>query len=446
MSLAISRGARTCSTGVHVTEYKELSCKEPTTRAPVPPELIIPLHQHTGAPCEPVVHPGDRVVAGQKIGDSKAFVSAYIHASASGVVKAVEQRPYFTGALVQSVVIETDPVQCDVEAHEYRKISSLSVEEIRQAVRNAGIVGLGGAAFPTHVKLTPPKDRAIDSVIINGCECEPFITCDHRNMIEKADDLIKGIEVLLIAVGARRAYIAIEDNKSNAISLLTEKSAQAPYYLRIVPLATRYPQGAEKQVIWTVLGRKVPPGKLPLDVGALVHNVGTVLAILEAVTIGKPFIERGITITGPCVKKPSNLLVKIGTPISFLLEQCGGFTEPPAKVIVGGPMTGWAQSTLDTPVVKGTSAIVALSSRMVIAADSHDCVRCGKCVKRCPMNLMPYKIGTLVQSGFIGEAERWGVMDCYECGSCAYVCPAHRPLVRFVREAKTQIIARRRKS
>jgi electron transport complex protein RnfC len=339
--------------------------------------------------------------------------------------------------MAPAVVIAADETQSTPPATGGREWRSLSPDEIRTLVRDAGIVGLGGAAFPASVKLAPPKDKPIDTVIINGCECEPFLTCDHALMMARPDDLVEATRLLIKAVGAKAAQIGIEVNKPDAIELLEAKLKDDPE-IGVTRCMVKYPEGAEKQLIKTVLGREVPPGKLPSEVGALVHNVGTALAILDAVREGKPLTRRVLTVTG-AVRQPGNLMAYIGTPVSFLIEQCGGFAETPGKVIVGGPMTGWAISDLDVPVQKGTSGIVVLGQAYL---DSHPvlaCVRCGKCVGVCPMGLMPNLIGIYAERGLFDEAEKWNAMDCFECGSCAYVCPSKRPIIDWVRQAKRAI-------
>jgi len=401
------------------------------------------LSQHTGAPCEATVKVGDRVLAGQKVGDCAAFISAPVHASVSGTVKAVEPRKNLTGAMVMSVVIASDQEQEALAGAEARDWRALSPDEMRKIVREAGIVGLGGAAFPASVKIAPPKDKPIDTVIINGCECEPFLTCDHALMLARPDDLIEATRLLIKAVGAKVGRIGIEINKPDAISVLEGKLKDDPE-IGVVQCEVKYPEGAEKQLIKTVLDREVPPGKLPSEVGALVHNVGTALAILDAVREGKPLTRRVLTVTG-AVKKPGNVDVPIGTPIGHIIEQCGGFAADPGKVILGGPMTGWAVDELSIPVQKGTSGIVVLTKDYIEKNPTLACVRCGKCVEACPMGLMPNMIGIYAEKQRWDDAERWNAMDCFECGACAFVCPSKRPIIDWVRRAKRAINEKRRR-
>jgi electron transport complex protein RnfC len=429
--------------GVHPPEHKEATAGSPIREIGPAPETVIPLSQHTGAPCQATVSVRDRVLAGQKIGDVQAFISAPVHSSVSGTVKTIEPRRSFTGAMVMSVVITADEQQKNAFAGEPRDWRTLSPDEIRTIVREAGIVGLGGAAFPASVKLAPPKDKKIDTVIVNGCECEPFLTCDHALMLARPDDLIEATRLLIKAVGATSGKIGIEVNKPDAIELLESKLKGDPEVV-VVRCEVKYPEGAEKQLIKTVLNREVPPGKLPSEVGALVHNVGTALAILDAVREGKTLTHRVLTVTG-AVANPSNVRVAIGTPVSHILEQCGGFSEAPGKVVLGGPMTGWAIDDLSIPVQKGTSGIVVLTQEYVDLNPALPCVRCGKCVEACPMGLMPNMIGIYGERGKWDDAERWNALDCFECGACAFVCPSKRPVIDWVRRAKREINEKRRR-
>ncbi len=428
--------------GVHPAECKAQTAGIGVIEIPLPPELIVPLSQHTGAPCRPLVSKGDAVLAGQKIGDAEAFISAPIHAPAAGVVVAVEPRPHFTGTRQLSVVIQSAGEQRDARL-DVPAGREPSADEIRRLVREAGIVGLGGAAFPTHVKLSPPKEKPVDTVIINGCECEPYLTCDHRNLLEQADRLLDGTRLLLSAVGASRAIIAIEGNKPDAVEHLRRKITGGA--IEVVSLPTVYPQGAEKQLIKAVLGRVIPSGKLPMDVGALVQNVGTAIAVSEAVRDGLPLIARTLTVSGSGVTRPANLKVRIGTPLSFVVDQCGGLAESTAKVVVGGPMTGFAQFDLAAPVVKGTSGILAFTEGETFHDESEHrpCIRCGRCVHACPMGIMPNLIGQYARLEDWPATGRYDVLDCIECGCCGYLCPARIPLVHLFKLSKAKVIAAR---
>lgn len=434
---------KTFKGGIHPPYNKELASGKPVREAPVPAEVLIPLQQHIGAPNEPLVNPGDRVELGQKIGASEAFVSAPVHASVAGTVKEIAEITGFTGAKVKCVVIAPDPEQPEF-AKVDRDIAALSAEEIRDIAREAGLVGMGGAAFPTHVKLTPPKDKPIDTVIINACECEPFLTCDHRLMLERPYDLVQGLKLLIKAVNAKKGIIGIEANKMDAADAVRE-AAKGEADIEVDILEVKYPEGAEKMLIFALTGRKVPPGKLPSEVGCLVQNVGTAVALFEAAAWGKPLYERVLTVTGPGIKEPANLLARVGTPISTLIESCGGFVGEPGKVIMGGPMTGWAQPDTSAPIVKGTSGIVVLTPEAVDVGTEEECVRCGKCVDVCPMFLLPNFIVQSVKKGQWDRAEMWGALDCFECGCCSFTCPAYIPHVDYVRKAKAEIAALKRR-
>lgn len=441
-----NRKLKTFFGGTHPPEHKELTKDKPVEEAPLPDEIVIPLVQHTGAPCQPLVEKGAIVAAGQKIGESDAFISAPVHSSVSGTVTAVEYRMHFSGNKILSIVIKPDEQQKPFSSKAKGNPSKLTPEDVRSRVKEAGIVGLGGAAFPTYVKLSPPPDKPIDSVIINGCECEPFITCDHRNMLERSDEILFGLKTIMKTVGAEKGYVAVEENKEGAAHLLQEKVAADPQ-LQVVLLHTKYPQGAEKQLIKTMLNREIPSGKLPSEVGALVQNVGTTIAISEAVKYNKPLIERVLTVSGSGVNEPKNLRVKIGTPIEHLINYCGGFKGEPGKVIMGGPMTGIAQADLTAPVVKGTSAILVFPREEVGLEKpaARSCIRCGRCVEVCPMHLIPSFIGIYANVEMWREVEKYRVLDCIECGSCAYVCPNKIPLIELIKLSKLEILAKKRK-
>jgi electron transport complex protein RnfC len=435
---------KTFKGGIHPPYNKELASGKAIKRAPVPAEVIIPLQQHIGAPNEPLVSAGDRVEVGQKIGAAEAFVSAPVHSSVAGTVKEISEVPNFTGAKVKSVVISADPEQPEFAKKPGKDLEALSGEEIRDIAREAGLVGMGGAAFPTHVKLTPPKDKPVDTVIINGCECEPFLTCDHRLMLERTDDLIAGARLLKTAVGAAKVIIGVEENKMDAADALRSKTSSLSD-VEVEVLEVKYPEGAEKMLIFALTGRKVPPGKLPSEVGCLVQNVGTAVALYEAAAWGKPLYERVLTVTGPGIREPQNLLAAIGTPIQTLIDACGGLVGNAVKLIMGGPMTGWAQSGTGAAVVKGTSGIVVLTSDVVDLGEEGDCVRCSKCIQACPMFLSPNFIVQAAKRGQWDKAEMWGALDCFECGCCSFECPAYIPHVSYVRKAKAEIAALKKK-
>ncbi len=438
-------GYKTFKQGIHPHYHKELSEKAPIQKCPLPKKVIIPLSQHTGKPCAPLVEKRAVVERGQKIGEADAFITAPIHSSIAGKVKAIDKQPYPRFKGLEAIVIEK---QDEVEQKEWKKghldLDSMSADEIRAKVREAGIVGLGGAAFPASVKLSPPKDKPIDTVILNGCECEPFLTADHRIMLEYTDDCILGLRIIMHAVGAQRGIIGVEANKMDAFELFREKTRDDKW---ITPelVAVKYPEGAEKMLIYALLKRSVPAGGLPMDVGVVVHNVGTAVAMVEALRDGKPLIERVVTVTGKGVKNPGNYMVAIGTPFRDVIESAGGLTDDAAKVIMGGPMMGIAQSTLEVPVLKGTSGILVLTEDEVERGEEMNCVRCARCIDHCPMNLVPTEFVKLVKGEAWERLEQYHVLDCIECGCCAFVCPSNIPIVQYVNVGKLAIFNLKRK-
>lgn len=430
--------------GIH-PPYRKTTAQQPLERATDPAKVIIPLQQHAGGPCQPLVKVGDLVKVGQKIGEAQGFISAPVHASVSGKVTAIAPHDHPAGGKVMAIVIESDGQNELAEEVKPRgDVDSLSADAIRQIVREAGIVGLGGAAFPTQVKLSPPPEKKIDTFLLNGAECEPYITCDHRLMVEQPDEVVCGLRALMKAIGVSQALICVEDNKPDAAQALRE-AAKAYPGIGVMVLHTKYPQGSEKQMIKAALGREVPSGGLPMDVGVVVSNVGTAVAVARAIKEGLPLVERAVTVTGSGIKNPRNLVVKVGTLFSDLIEQCGGLTETTAKVINGGPMMGIAQHTVDVPVVKGTSCILALDEKDVRIEPAGACIKCARCADACPMQLVPLFLRTYSDKGMWAEAEQANAMDCIECGSCSYVCPARLPLVHSIRLAKIQIRARKQK-
>lgn len=432
---------KTFAGGIHPPYSKYYTKEKSIEKAKIPKYVIIPMVQHIGAPCEPIVKVGDIVKKGQKVGEGKAFVSAPVHASTSGKVVAVEPKPYPGGGMVVSVVIESDGKDELYEGIKTPKpLEKLSPDEIKNLIREAGIVGLGGAMFPTHVKISPPPEKKIDTIIVNGAECEPYITADHRLMLERPEDIIFGLEAIMRALDVKKALIGIEDNKLDAIKSI-EKAIGSKSNIEVVILKTKYPQGGEKQLIKAVTGREVPSGGLPMDAGVIVNNVGTCAAIANTLRTGMPLIERITTVTGPIVKEPKNLQIRIGTPLIDLIEQCQGFKKSPAKVIMGGPMMGLAQSRLEVPSIKGTSGVLALGKTDVNLCDQQPCIKCARCVDACPINLMPTFLGKFSQEGMWSEAEDYHALDCIECGCCSYVCPSHIPLTQLIRLAKNNIMA-----
>lgn len=436
---------KTFKGGIHPPYNKELTNSKPIEKATLPKKVIIPMGMHIGAPSEPIVKVGDMVKKGQKIGEAKSFVSVPVHASISGKVTAVEPRPWPGGGLMMSVVIESDGKdELDDSITPPKPLSQLSPDEIKNLIREAGITGLGGAGFPTQVKLSFPPEKNVDTIIINAAECEPYITADHRLLLERPDDVVLGIEAIMKATGIKRAFIGIEDNKLDAVESI-KKTIKDKEGIEVVVLATKYPQGGEKQLIKAVTGREVPSGGLPMDAGVIVNNAGTCAAIANTLKTGLPLIERITTVTGSGIKEPKNLLIRIGTPLIDIIEQCGGFKGTPGKVLMGGPMMGLAQSTLDVPAIKGTSGLLVLEKHDVHLFEPSPCIKCARCVDACPINLLPTTIAKFAQKGMWNEAELYHALDCVECGCCSYVCPAHIPLTQHIRIAKSHIIALRRK-
>ncbi len=423
--------------GVHPSPHKNLTSDGAIKRVFVPKRVVLPLSQHTGSPAEPIVKAGEPVKASFEIAKATGFVSSPVHASISGKVTKISYSPTPTSNRALSVFIESQGDEDrDFRVRFNRDPNGLSSEELISIIKDAGIVGLGGAAFPTHVKLSPPKNKPIDTVILNGAECEPYLTCDQRLMIENPKEILKGLEIILKALSAKCAYIAIEDNKQPAIYAMEKV---LPKNVKIAILHTKYPQGAEKQIIKSILNRIVPAGGLPMDVGCVVQNVQTAYAIYEAVYSGKPLIERAITLTGSCLKDPVNIRVRIGTVLKDLVDFIGGFKKEPKKIIIGGPMMGLAQYTIDVPIVKGTSGVLFLSEEEVFQTKESVCIRCGKCIKVCPMQLAPTTLMYRVKREFFGEAKELGIAGCFECGACAYECPAQIPLLDYMKYGKARI-------
>ncbi len=429
----------TFSGGVHPAGNKHLTAQKTTVTAALPKRAVIPLSQHIGAPTKSVVVIGQEVKKGEKIGETTGFVSAPVHASISGKVVALGSFPHSLGINVPSVVIESDGKDEWVAGlKENPDYNLLSPDELKKIVQDAGIVGMGGATFPTHVKLAPPKEKPIDVVILNGAECEPYLTSDHHLMLERPKEIIGGLKILMRILGVQKGYIGIEDNKPDAIDAMTKAAAGSPE-VKVWPVKVKYPQGAEKMLIKVISGRTVPAGGLPMDVGVVVQNVGTAEAIYNAVRFGRPLVERYVTVTGRGVKDPKNFLARIGTPFSQLIEEAGGLTDAAAKVIAGGPMMGMSQYTLDVPVIKGTSGITVLPKEEVSVLSYGPCIRCGRCIDACPMKLQPSYIGLYIEKGHYEDAKEYNLMDCFECGSCSFACPANRPMVQWVKKAKKEL-------
>ncbi|MGD9344247.1 MAG: electron transport complex subunit RsxC [Candidatus Aminicenantes bacterium] len=432
---------RTFPHGIHPPENKSHTEAKALEIMPPPEKVSISLLQHFGNPAKPLVKKGEEVMLGQKIGESSSFFSANIHSSVSGKVLSVDGAHHPLGKPMLAVTIANDGE--DREAPEIRGSAEpfdLKPDAICQIVKEAGIVGLGGAAFPTAVKLSPPKDKPIDTVIINGCECEPMLTADYRVMLEYGEDILKGAALIQKATGAERTLIGIEDNKIEAKRAFAQGMDKSS--AEVAVLKTKYPQGAEKNLIYALLGREVPRGGLPFDVGVVVQNVGTAKAIWDAVSSGKPLYERALTVAGEGVREPKNLMVRIGTPMKNVLEFCGGIDASTNVLIMGGPMMGLTQWSTEVPVVKGTSGILAWTAAEF--PSEHSCIRCSRCVEHCPMQLVPTQLMKYVKYGFLSDAEKWGILDCVECGSCQYICPAAIPLVHWIRLGKNRVMELKR--
>ncbi len=432
--------------GVHPPEYK-FTQDRPIETASLPKMVTLPLTQHIGAPAKPVVKKNDTVKVGDLIAEGEGFVSAKVHASVSGTVKKVDKISDYNGYKVPAIVIETDGDEWNEDIDKNNNLRDqidIPADEIRTKIRDAGIVGLGGAAFPTHVKITVPQGKTAEYLIINGAECEPFLTADHRLMLEHTKEILIGAQLVKRALGARQVYIGIEHNKPDAISAF-KKMLKGLADVRIIPVRTKYPQGAEKQLIKAITGREVPSGGLPIDAGVVVLNVGSTYASYEAVQKNKPLIERFVTVSGKHVSNSSNFRVRIGTPVSHLIDTAGGIPENTGKILLGGPMMGKAMINLDAPVVKGSSGIVILPDELTRRRPVRNCIRCARCVSKCPMGLEPYLLMNMVETEQFEQFEKRAAMDCIECGSCNFICPASRPLLDYIKLGKTEVRNRKKK-
>ena len=431
--------------GIHPPENK-LTADKPIVVLPVSPQVTVPVSQHIGAPATPVVEKGAAVLAGQIIAEAKGFVSTNIHSPVSGKVSKIDTVVDTTGYKQTAVII-------DVEGDEWvatvdrsavlRKEVTMTREEIIERCRQCGLVGMGGATFPTHIKLTVPAGKSCDLVIINGVECEPYLTSDHRLMLEKGAEVLTGATIIMKALAVERVVIGIEANKPDAVSHLTELAKEFKG-ITVQPLKVKYPQGGEKQLIKACTGREVPSGGLPIDVGVVVQNVGTAFAVYEAVQKNKPLVERVVTVTGESVSNPGNFLVRIGTPVTALIEAAGGMPDDTGKVVNGGPMMGKALAITDVPVTKGTSGILLFPAAASRRAEVMPCIRCGKCSTACAMGLEPWLISVLSEKGMWEQAGKEKITDCMECGACAYSCPAKRPLLDYIRLGKSTVIRQAR--
>jgi electron transport complex protein RnfC len=422
--------------GVMVSHHKNTK-DMPVERIAAPEQVVLPMSQHIGAPCQPIVSVGDTVDVGQKIGDTDAFVSAPIHSSVSGKVTAIKEIKTATGMPVTAVFIENDG---EMRLHESVKQPVIeSREEFLKAIRESGLVGLGGAGFPTHVKLAFKPDAGIDTLVINAAECEPYITVDYRECIDNSRNILSGVYELQKYLGFEQVVIAVEDNKPDAIKILNEiahDERDIGDKVKVMTLKSKYPQGAEKMMVQSATGRKVPPGKLPADVGCVVMNVGSVGFVGRYLRTGRPLVSRSLTVDGSAIANPKNVRVPIGTSLQDIIDFCGGFKEEPAKIITGGPMMGVSVIGTEYPVLKQNNAILAFTKKENVYKKERDCIRCGRCANVCPMSLMPTLIDRFALARDVESLKNTGVMVCMECGSCAYSCPAGKPLVQSMREAK----------
>lgn len=422
---------------VKLEEHKVYTKDKAIERLPAPDRVFIPLSQHVGKACNALVKTGDYVCLGQKIADSDAKIHSLIHSSVSGKVIGVQDCLHPVLGRAKAIVIENDGQdrrqKTEDRSQKLEEIDRLTPGQIRDIVFQAGIVGMGGAGFPTHIKLTPAKP--VETLIVNGAECEPYLTGDYRLMVEKTAEIIKGIALVVKCLRAKKVYIAIEDNKPEAIKQFTVNSGQ----WTVKVLKTQYPQGGEKQLIKNVLGKEVPAGKLPFDIGVSVHNVGTIFAIYEAVYWHKPLYERVVTVTGSCISNPKNLLVRIGTPIKELISYCGSLKHQPAKIVIGGPMMGIAQYSDETPIIKSSTGVILMSEHYVKQQEEAFCIRCGSCARNCPMGLVPTFINLAGQKEKWLDAKFYSASECIECGLCSYVCPANINLVQSIKRAKLEI-------
>ncbi|HOJ17044.1 MAG: electron transport complex subunit RsxC [Ignavibacteriales bacterium] len=438
MSL-FSFAKKTFRGGVHPFEHKEMTENLAFEIMPDPPTVIVPLSQHIGKQATPIVKKGSVVSLGSVVAEPQGFVSIPIHSPVSGKVMNIHREPNTSGYPKDAIIIQTDTTIEGSEKFEPLNYETISGEAIRERVRIAGLVGQGGAAFPTFIKLSPPDGKKIDYVILNGCECEPYLTRDYRLMLEKSEDVVVGLNLIMKAVGVENGIIGIEDNKPEAIEKLKGVATRFKN-IKVEVLETKYPQGAEKMLIRACVGREVPPGKLPMDAGVIVQNIGTATAIYDAVVKGEPQLYAALTVTGKGINSPKNLMVKVGTPLQEVLDYCGGVKEEAVKVIVGGPMMGIAQFDFSAPVMKATSGIVVLTKEEVNEHPETPCLKCGKCIEACPINLVPTKLSRYSQLERYEDAEDLNITSCMECGTCTFTCPANIPLVQWIRLGKQKVI------
>lgn len=437
-------GISTFKGGVHPYDGKDLAKDQPIRRIKPKEILVYPLSQHIGAPASPIVAVGDTVLRGQKIAEAGGFVSAPVFASVSGTVKAIEPRHVATGDLVNSIIIENDGEMKETDFHGVEDVASLSKEQIIEKVKEAGGVGMGGAGFPTHVKLSPKEPDKIEFIIANCAECEPYLTADYRRMLENPEELIGGMKIVLRLFDHAKGILGVEDNKPDCIQKLKELTKDEER-IEVMPLKTKYPQGGERQLIYATTGRAINSKMLPADAGCIVDNVETLVAINRAVKEGKPVMDRIFTVTGDAVANPGNFEYCIGMSYAEILEEAGGFKEDPEKMISGGPMMGFAVFSLEIPTTKTSSSLLCFKKDDVSASEVTACINCGRCVSVCPEQIVPSRLAKMSQFHDSESFEKWNGMECIECGSCSYICPAKRPLAQYIKTMKKQILAERRK-
>ena len=437
-------GLLTFKGGIHPYEGKELSKDQPIETYTPKGEMVFPLSQHIGAPAKPLVKKGDRVLKGQVIAEAGGFVSAPIHSSVSGTVKGIESRLTATGTMANAIIVENDQQYEEVEYHPASSLGELSKEEILKRIQDGGVVGMGGAGFPTHVKLSPKNPESIEYILVNGAECEPYLTSDYRRLLEYGEQVVEGLKVMLALFDKARGYICIEDNKPDCIKKMEDLVRDIPR-IEVKTLMTKYPQGGERTLIYATTGREINSSMLPADVGCIVDNVETVTSIYRAVMLGKPVMERTVTVTGDAVSHPKNFMASIGTNMRELVDAAGGFKSTPDKIISGGPMMGFSMYQLDVPCTKTTSAILSFLKDEVSNAHETACINCGRCVTVCPGHVVPARLATFAQHGDMEKFQQYDGMECCECGCCSYICPAKRPLTQSIKSMRKMVLASRKR-
>ena len=437
-------GLLTFKGGIHPFDGKELSKEQPIEVYLPKGTMAYPLSQHIGAPAKPVVKKGDRVLKGQVIAEAGGFVSAPIHASVSGTVKGMEPRLTATGTMANAIIVENDQQYEEVEYQPVTSLGELTKEEILKRIQEGGVVGMGGAGFPTHVKLAPKNPESIEYILVNGAECEPYLTSDYRRLLEEGEQVVEGLKVMLALFDNAKGYICIEDNKPDCIRKMEELVKDIPR-IEVKALMTKYPQGGERALIYATTGREINSSMLPADVGCVVDNVDTVTAIYKAVMLGRPVIDRIVTVTGDAVAQPKNFMVSTGTNMNELVEAAGGFKGQPEKIISGGPMMGFSMYGLDIPCTKTSSAILSFLRDEVSHVLETACINCGRCVSVCPGHVIPARLATFAQHGDMEKFQEFDGMECCECGCCSYICPAKRPLTQSIKSMRKMVLASRKR-